>query len=450
VNWKAARTSVALCALFVAIYGGTNYLTSLRAGVPSSYLDCERRIAFVPLMIVPYMSIDLLFVAAPFLCRDDRERRVLAGRTTAAILIAGACFLLFPLQFAFDRPHVGGPLGLIFNSFRAIDRPFNQFPSLHIALQIILLAVYVRHTHGMLRWLVCTWFALIAASTLLTYQHHVIDVLGGAVLGALCVHLFQDVPLAQRVLPDGRIAALYAGGAIALIVAAMVLHPSGLVLLWPAMSMGLIASAYVGVGTGVYRKLDGRLPWLSKLLLGPVLLGQRVSLAYYARQSPAWSAVTDLLWCGRKLSQREARQAVSEGVVAVLDLSGEFSEAEPFLNVAYRQLSALDLTAPTRQQLDEAVAFIDEHTRKGIVYVHCKAGYSRTAAVAGAYLLASGKATSVEEAVAVLRAARPGIVIRPEVRRALDSLKPAVAPGVWPSFAEAPSPGSPVRSARRW
>ena len=69
----------------------------------------------------------------------------------------------------------------------------------------------------------------------------------------------------------------------------------------------------------------------------------------------------------------------------------------------YRNLPILDLTAPTQDQLREAVAFIAEESAQGTVYVHCKIGYSRSAAVVGAYLLASGQAATVEEAIALLR-----------------------------------------------
>jgi protein-tyrosine phosphatase len=51
--------------------------------------------------------------------------------------------------------------------------------------------------------------------------------------------------------------------------------------------------------------------------------------------------------------------------------------------------------------------------------VHCKIGYSRTAAVVACYLLASGKAHSADEAMQLLRKVRPSIVIRPEARRTI-------------------------------
>ena len=85
----------------------------------------------------------------------------------------------------------------------------------------------------------------------------------------------------------------------------------------------------------------------------------------------------------------------------------------------YRNLPILDLTAPTQDQLHEAAAFIAEHAETGVVYVHCKIGYSRSAAAVAAYLLTNGHATSAEEAIEKLRSVRPAIVVRPEVREAL-------------------------------
>jgi protein-tyrosine phosphatase len=122
---------------------------------------------------------------------------------------------------------------------------------------------------------------------------------------------------------------------------------------------------------------------------------------------------------GRVLSNDEAADAVGRGVTGVLDLTAEFSEARPFTRVAYLNLPILDLTAPTREQLETGVHFISEQMSRGTVYVHCKIGYSRTAAVVGAHLLQSGTAGSPDAAIEILRRVRPPIVIRPEARRAI-------------------------------
>src|SRR5207302_1356059 len=114
-------------------------------------------------------------------------------------------------------------------------------------------------------------------------------------------------------------------------------------------------------------------------------------------QCGPWDEVVPGVWIGRKLNDKEAADAIRQGVTAVLDLTVEFDEARPFLNVAYRNVPILDLTAPTQEQLEDIATFIAQHASTGVVYIHCKVGYSRSAAAVGAYLFASHKAASVEE-----------------------------------------------------
>ncbi len=79
--WKlAALNSAGLSLVFMLVYMTTNYLSSLRTDVGTWYYDWEQIIPFVPMMIIPYMSIDLFFIAAPFLCRDRAELRILSRR----------------------------------------------------------------------------------------------------------------------------------------------------------------------------------------------------------------------------------------------------------------------------------------------------------------------------------------------------------------------------------
>jgi protein phosphatase len=144
-----------------------------------------------------------------------------------------------------------------------------------------------------------------------------------------------------------------------------------------------------------------------------------LSLAYYRRQCRAWDEVARGILIGRILTEAEAAAAVKQGVTAVLDLTAEFSETAPFRAVTYRNLPILDLTGPTQDQLHEAAVFLAAEAATGTVYIHCKIGYSRSAAVAGAYLLASQAAATVEEAVSRLRQVRPSIVLRAEAMEAL-------------------------------
>jgi 1-acyl-sn-glycerol-3-phosphate acyltransferase len=453
---QAALRSVLLSALFLGVYGGCNWIASQRADVGTWIFAWERHVPFWPAMIVPYLSIDAFFIAAPFVCRDGDELRVFTWRVTAAVLTAGACFLLMPLRFAFERPVAEGWLGMVFQQFTALDRPFNLVPSLHVTLAVLLADTYRRHTRGVLQFAVTAWFVLIGLSTVFTYQHHVVDVFGGLALAVMvfsCVRselpnamhaafrLKAEATQSGKWLPTPqlswfpalagrrrasakernlRVAIYYVAGAAALVASALVLWPSGGLLLWPALSLAIVSAAYAGAGSWVFAKSKGQLPLTTWLMLWPCLIGQRASFAWYRRQCRPYDAVTPHVWIGRQLNDREAVQAAAAGVVAVVDLTPDFNETPIFTRLPYLNVPTLDLTAPDPASLERAVQFVAAHAQRGIVYVHCKIGYSRSAAVVAAFLLASGQARTVAEALAMIRHARPQVVIRPEIVACLN------------------------------
>jgi len=417
---RAIVTSILLSVLFLVVYSGTNWLASQRSDVGTWYYGWERFIPFVPLMVIPYMSIDLFFVTAPFLCSDRRELTTFARRICLAILVAGCFFVLMPLRLAHQRPQLDGWIGATFGWFFATDLPYNLFPSLHVALRTILAEIYARHTQGIVNLASHVWFSLIGFSTLLTYQHHVVDVVGGFLLAVVCFYAVPAAAHSHAVVPNPRVGFYYLLLSLVAGIVAALLWPWGSICLWPAAACLIAASGYFGFGPGIYRKSDGKLPLSTRLLLAPLLIGQKLSLLYYRRQCRAWDEVTPQVWIGRKLTDPEADDAVQRGVTAVLDLTAEFSEAIPFLSVRYLNIPILDLTAPTVEQLQQCVAFVSENATHGVVYVHCKIGYSRSAAVVGAYLLESGAACSANEAISRLRIVRPSIVIRPEAVAALN------------------------------
>ncbi len=423
---RAAATSAALSLLFVVVYGTCNWITARRSGVGTWYYEWEHYIPFVPLLIVPYMSIDLFFVAAPFLCQSRAELRAFARRIAFATLVAGAFFLAMPLQMGAPLPQPEGWTGAVFKLLHGFDRPTNLFPSLHIVLCTILADLWARQAKGLVRLAVIVWFSLIGFSTLLTCQHHFVDIVGGIVLAGICFYLFRENQPRWPVMANHRIGLYYGAGALAAAGLAAAAWPWSGLLLWPAVSMGLVALAYAGLGPAIYRKADGRLPLSARWLLAPCLLGQRWSLRHYRRHCEAWNELTPRVWIGSKLSRGEAMEIKRRGATAVLDLTAEFSETPALLNLAYHSIQILDLTGSAPAQLREAVDFITRQSEHGVVYVHCKVGYSRTAAVAGAYLIAAGLAATADEAVAALKRARPSIIIRPEAYAALAEFS-----GVW-------------------
>ena len=132
----------------------------------------ERAIPLWPWTIVPYWSIDLLYGVSLFLCASRAELNAHAKRLLAVTLLSCLCFLLFPLRFGFERPPLDGVFGRMFDLLMGFDKPFNQAPSLHIGLLLVLWLRYWQHTPPRWLWLLHGWFALIGVSVLTTWQHH--------------------------------------------------------------------------------------------------------------------------------------------------------------------------------------------------------------------------------------------------------------------------------------
>ncbi len=215
---------------------------------------------------------------------------------------------------------------------------------------------------------------------------------------------------------------------ILLLAIGWMLRPWGLLLIWPAASLAIIAAAYLRVGPGVFRKRAGALGWTTRLALGPYFIGGWLTLPAWRRRGDAWADVTPHLVLGRRLSDAEARAQIERGVGAVLDLTAECSAPRPFRSIAYRNLPILDLTVPTPAQLADAVNFIRAQASEGRrTYLHCKLGHSRSATVAAAYLIAEGLASDGAQAVALIRQVRPQITVRAAAVAALNRFAAARA-----------------------
>ncbi len=144
--WKhAAYALVGLGTFFLISYPMANWLASLRAHVGSIVFGWEQHIPFIAWSIVPYCSIDVLYVISPFVCATRAELGTHVRRLLTTQIIAVSCFILFPLRFTFARPETEGVPGLLFDALGGFDLPYNQAPSLHIALLVILWEFYLRH-----------------------------------------------------------------------------------------------------------------------------------------------------------------------------------------------------------------------------------------------------------------------------------------------------------------
>ena len=410
--------------LFFASYGFANWFTGQREDVGSLVFAWEPQIPLWPWTIVPYWSIDLLYGISFLLpaCRREMDRHAL--RLLAAQVICVACFLLWPLRFTFERPPLDGTFGLMFDVLMGFDKPFNQAPSLHITLLVIIWAMFANHTRGLFwRGLLHGWMALIGISVLTTWQHHFIDLPTGALAGFFCLWLLPlqgDTPLKQiRLASDPRrwrLALRYGLGATLCAVLAVKLGGAWLWLFWPAVALAMIALNYLLFGAGGFQKqAGGRLSPATTALLAPYLLGAWINSRLWTYRQPAPSQVVEGIDLGRLPTMGDL-----DGYAALVDLCAEL----PLQHTPqhYCSLPSLDLVAPDALTCQHAAEAIERLRHKGPVLVCCALGYSRSATAVAAWLLYSGRCQSVDAAVALIRQARPQVVLGPQHLAALQSM----------------------------
>lgn len=193
---------------------------------------------------------------------------------------------------------------------------------------------------------------------------------------------------------------------------------------WQTFLLGSCTVASCGLGLAyasrrpgvLLKRQDGQLRVLGYLLYWPYLLMNLVLLRAVSRwgRRRALDEIDRGLYLGRRLGGAEVSMLETLGVRAVLDLTCELGEPLPMrCRGAYLCLPLLDATAPTMEQLRAGAAWIGERLAEGPVYVHCALGHGRSATFVAAWLLLSGRAASVEEAVSRIAAARPGIGLHP-------------------------------------
>jgi hypothetical protein len=347
----------------------------------------EQSIPLVPWTIVPYWSTDLFYALSLLICRTPEELNLHGKRLLAIQLFSVACFLAFPLRCSYIAPSVAGWERDWFAALQSFDRPFNQAPSLHVALALIL---WVRFRGG-LRIALAPWFVLMAVSTLTTHQHHFIDVPTGAWAGLL---VLAALPERRTEASHIRLTFLYLAGTIACMVGAFYFS---LVLLWPAFALSMVAAAYWSA--------DPR--WLRVgLLMLPYTAAAWINSRCWTGREPARGHLGEGVWIGRAPLPWER-----DGMNSVVDLAPEL-QLKGDAHVAI-----LDLTVPTKTQLNEAVEAIRRLPRPTLVC--CALGYSRSATVSAAWQLSAELAQSVDEAIAQVRRARPKVVISDAHRKRL-------------------------------
>lgn len=166
--------------------------------------------------------------------------------------------------------------------------------------------------------------------------------------------------------------------------------------------------------------------------------GLRVTLLWvYARGIPRLTGVPILRYCqvtpqlfvGAQYNRRGKRVLEAAGIRAGVNLRVEFDDAAHGLALEqYLHLPTVDDTPPSLESLRTGIGFIRRVMAEGgKVYIHCAGGVGRAPTMAAAYLITTGMER--DEAIGLIRQARPFIRIMPSQYEQLGILQTALREG---------------------
>lgn len=387
--------------VFFLLYGSANQYAANVATDTFFFMDWEKNIPFIEGFIVPYMSSDVLFALAFLLPQTRLSVKVLALRSFFAIVVSVLCFIVWPLKFGFSKPAVDN---VLFEMLK-LDLPYNQLPSLHVSLAVILWFSMKNNIQStLIKTALFVWLILIVLSTLLVYQHHFIDIPSGFLLGLVVVYLFRDKKSMyfthSFTTPRHiKIGLYYILLAVLLMVLAFKL--SSLFVLYLFVVVFAVSAIYAFGLNGFLMSENRYIQGLQLVFLLPYFIGSHLSWLYYRRNIPFLSQYNERIYFGRQAADREYAQLKQLGITKIINLCPEliFNHTD----IAQQRFNFLDLTMQEPKQLSAVLAAIE--STPGKVYIHCKLGMSRTILVISAYMLQQGK--TPQEIETVLQQKRP-------------------------------------------
>ncbi|MEK9157645.1 MAG: phosphatase PAP2 family protein [Patescibacteria group bacterium] len=175
------RTGWLIClggiAIFLALYGFVSHLPIDRHAI--SFILNEEKVPFLPWTLIVYLSV---FLQAGIILRLTPHK--LLPRTLffglCIAIIGFIIFIIFPIEYPRNLYPTANK-GITF--LRKIYSSGNCFPSLHVAMTLLLTGFYcLVQKSKKLRFLMCLWAIAIVFSVLTTKQHYLIDIFGGVIL----------------------------------------------------------------------------------------------------------------------------------------------------------------------------------------------------------------------------------------------------------------------------
>lgn len=190
-----------LGAMFIHGYSWTNQWAASQAHTYSLHGRWDDAIPFWAWTIWPYLALNLLYPLTFLICptRSALRRYALAIALTQATCMLA--FVLWPTGNVRTLPQPDGAAGVLFAQLRTFEAPFNMAPSLHAAVLVLVWhtwRAWLQSAAAALRWLWHGSCGLILLSTLTTWQHDLLDVLIGLLLGALVLWITRTGQMVRQ------------------------------------------------------------------------------------------------------------------------------------------------------------------------------------------------------------------------------------------------------------
>lgn len=152
-------------------------------------------------------------------------------------------------------------------------------------------------------------------------------------------------------------------------------------------------------------------------------MGERIVLP----RNFSWLVESKLAGCARPECEAELIGLRSEGVKAIISLTGTPLYPEPVNRLGFAYFHSHISGAPSLVQLDEIIQFIEEQNAQSKpVVVHCAEGIGRTGTVLAAYLVRKGM--TADDAINKVREKRPGSIQNLEQENAIRMLERTLRP----------------------
>lgn len=388
--------------LFFFLYGSANQFALLTSPHASIVFEWEKQIPFLDIFIIPYMSSDFMFIIALMISQTRFELKVLATRITFLILVSCLIFIFFPLSSSFSKPD-NVQFQFLFDVLKA-DLSFNQMPSLHISLAIVLFDAFL-HTikNKMINIFLFIWIIAICFSTLLVYQHHFIDIPTGALLAIITMIVIpysKSINITQRfTTPRGlKMGLYYIALSIILILLAFYFNSSlSYLFVYFASSTLLVSIAYAfGISEVIVEKKYF-------VIMLPYFIANHISWLYFKNRLPLYNQIDSNIYFGRMPTKKEYQKLQDIGIKVFINLANDLK-----FNIYYtsnKNTNFLDMTIQDPLLLEEIYQYIKENKNKKI-FIHCKFGLSRTIIMV-MYYLYKEKNLDYQDGIKTLKAINP-------------------------------------------